>query len=605
MLRPFQLKRRRSESGRDFGHSRLFYNRLLGCGDLDRAPISDTVLCPTDRRVSRLYRSEGHSSVRMIDRLYDDNGVRPVTDFTKSPVHSTERNQVDEQIEEFSSADIEHLRNLMRTDLYMLCKWGLGYDQVEEEAHAALCAFMVHERSARRMVLMPRGFLKSTICTIGDSIRLSLIDPTTRILIQNEVYDNSTNFLDEIKNHWTSNKILRAMFPELVPEKFMGPQADWSMDRASIVRDCVFKEATYTAAGSGSSPQSMHFKHIKNDDLIGEKAKNSEALMTAAKHWVDAQRPLLDRLSDQMDYYGTRKTLQDVYNYIMEKLGDKVKVFLRLPIENGESIFSKFPIQDLMEIMIESPDVWAYDYMNNPMGEGGFSWSDKYTQYYNFSKDGGSVEYLSPATNTMQSWKIEELFIVVTADPNQGQPTAPDKAACAAQGVSPLGQVFILETWAERYSPHGFIEAIFALCLKWNPQRVGIEQAGNQTTLYYFEKHMMEMQRYWDLKPTLHGNVPKPARTKQALDTPLKQHRFFVLPEQAELISAIHLHPQIAKHNWDVLDCVAQGPQVYETGRSGREVEEDEEAETKLIALRGATGYGGGVRRHSFGRRAG
>lgn len=537
----------------------------------------------------------------MIDGHVGDN-VRPVTDFTQSPVHSAERNQVDEQIEEFSSADIEHLRNLMRTDLYMLAKWGLGYDQVEEGAHAALCAFMTQERSSRRMVLMPRGFLKSTICTISDSIRLSLIDPTTRILIQNEVYENATNFLDEIKNHWMSNKILRAMFPELVPEKFAGPQADWSMDRASIVRDCVFKEATYHAAGSGSSPQSMHFKHIKNDDLIGEKAKNSETVMESAKRWVDAQRPLLDRLSDQMDYYGTRKTLEDVYNYIMDKLGDKIKIFLRLPIENDLSIFSKFPIDDLIQIMVETPDVWAYDYMNNPMGEGGFSWGDRYTRYFELSDE--KVTFISPATGAQQSWRISELFIVVTGDPNGGDLHAPDKAACVAQGVSPLGQIFILETCSGRYSPDGFIKAMFDLCCRWNPQRVGIEKAGTQTALYYFEKYMMEERRFWDLKPIHHFNISKPTRTKTALDTPLRQGRFFVQHHQLELISALHLHPQIAKHNWDVLDCVSQGPQVYENGRSERDAAEDEEAETKLIAIRGRTGYGGGIKRHTYSRSA-
>jgi hypothetical protein len=104
-----------------------------------------------------------------------------------------------------TSEQFEAIRNRARTDLYFLAKGILGYDQVEPGAHQALCSFMTREEKNRRLVLMPRGHLKTTICTISDSIRLALCDPNTRILIQNEVFDNASLMLQEVLNRSISS----------------------------------------------------------------------------------------------------------------------------------------------------------------------------------------------------------------------------------------------------------------------------------------------------------------------------------------------------------------------------------------------------------------
>lgn len=501
-----------------------------------------------------------------------------------------------EKLQELSSKQVADMRLRAQTDLFFMAKGVLQYEQVEEGAHAALCAFMSREQSNRRMVLMPRGFLKSTICTISDSIRLSCINPNIRILLQNEVFENAAGFLEELKNHWTKGVVLRTLFPELVPERITGPGTDWSKSNASINRTTIAKESTYTASGSGGSPQSQHFERVKNDDLVGEKAKESETEMGKAIRWSDAMLPLLDRLSDTMDWYGTRKTMSDVYSHTMEKYKSRIKVFIREPIENGDSIFSKVPLSELINIMVDTPDMWAYDYMNNPLGEGGTDWGKLYTQYFTLTED-RRVVFEDHLTGIISSWKLNELFIVVTADPNGGRPSAPDKAAVIVHGVSPREQIFVLETYSARPSPDGFIEAIFDLCVKWHPARVGIEEAGQQNTMYYFEKHMLEHRTFFDLKPTKHDNKKKDWRIRQALDTPLKTKRLYLQRHQLTLISQIQLHPQLALHNWDEIDCLAQGPQVYEAGMSVEDQQEEKEAESIILSIRGRTGYGNSIRR--------
>ena len=96
-------------------------------------------------------------------------------------------NSVQEEVlQELTSTQIEKIKRKCQTDLYFLAKTVLGYDQVHYDTHNALCNFIVNEESNRRMILMSRGFLKSTLSTISDSIRLAICDPNTRILIANE-----------------------------------------------------------------------------------------------------------------------------------------------------------------------------------------------------------------------------------------------------------------------------------------------------------------------------------------------------------------------------------------------------------------------------------
>lgn len=506
-----------------------------------------------------------------------------------------------EELQSLSESDWKKLREKAQTNLYFLSKGVLGYTQVEEGAHLALCAFMTREKLNRRLVLMPRGHLKTTICTISDSIRLALCNPNIQILIQNEVFDNASLMLQELEAHWEKGEMLRRIFPELVPARFSGPGTDWSKVAASIVRSSTSRMSTWTASGSGGSPQSQHFHVIKVDDLIGDKHKNSAKEMLSANNWVDSMTPLLDRLDDQIDWYGTRKTLEDTYAYIQKSYGDGLAVFFREPIENGVPIFSKMPMKELERIMVMTPDVWAHDYMNNPIGKGGLDWGQGVLRYYSISGDLQTVTLQHHLTGEFVKWDKRELDIVVTVDTNSGKLHAPDKPAIIVSAITPDDQITILETWAKRVQPDDKLRAIYDLCIKWKPRVCGIEDTGQSTELYYFEQLCGREGQYWELRPLKPENKDKEIRIRAALDTPLKARRIYVLPTQTGLISQIQLFPQLAVHNWDEIDALAYGPQLYQPGLTLKDMEQEEENERKILQFRGITGYGNSVTRRRFG----
>lgn len=502
-------------------------------------------------------------------------------------------NELEERMEEMSSAQIAHLREKSQTDLFFLSKWVLNYDQLCESAHAALCKFMVVEERTRRMVLMPRGHLKTTVCTISDSIRLALKNPCVRILIQNEVLDNAADMLSELKGHWTKEGgMLPMLFPELVPPQLFGRGSDWSKEASSIVRPRHYKESTWTASGSGGSPQSKHFNFIKNDDLIGEKHKESELEMARAIRWSNSMEPLLDAPAyETIDYYGTRKTMSDVYAHRIELEGANLAVFVREPIEGGESIFPlKYPLWKLEDIMVKTPELWAHDYMNNPIGKGGLDWGKGYLRMFEIRGD--KVVFEHNITGELVYWKLDELDVVITADPNSGKLLGTDKAAICVHGVSPEEQIFVLDSWSARVSPDGFQDMLMEKSKRWRPRVVGIEEAGQQTSLYYFEKRCLQESNFFWSKALQHKNEQKDKRIRSNLDIPLKARRIYVQHSQRTLIGQIQLFPQLQAHNWDEIDAFAYGPQLYGKGTSEQDQREAEEAEEKLLAARGITGYG-------------
>lgn len=504
-----------------------------------------------------------------------------------------------EVYEDLTGDQREALRNRCKSDLYFLAKGVLSYNQVTPDAHAALCAFMTRSQSKRREVLMPRGHLKTTLCTISDSIRLSLIDPDNcRILIQNEVFDNASDMLVELEQHWTSDGMLPKLFPELVPEHTRGPGADWSKRSASLPPRAGKKDSTYTASGSGGSPQSKHFTHLKCDDLIGEKAKESAVEMEKAIRWTDAMEPLLDSLDDQIDLYGTRKTIDDVYKHFEDDLyPDEVEVFIREPIENGLPIFpSKYSLKRLLNIMRTKPEVWAHDFMNNPIGRGGRDWSEDYVKTFRLDRSSRRVWLKPSGKQLVVCYQLSELDVVVLADPNKGNKLSPDRSAVQAHGVTPNNDILVLEAKADRWSPSEFVDQIWELAQQWHPRVVGIEDQGNTQTVFYFGEKCKREDWYYRIQPLRHNKQSKEVRIRNMLDTPLRAGRVYMLEQQLTLRSAISFFPQLAKHNWDEIDCMSFGPEVYRAGVSAEDIAEEEEAEARVLSIgRGVTGYGASV----------
>ena len=497
--------------------------------------------------------------------------------------------EVVEELKGLNSTDRDGLRTQAKNNLYILAKGVLQYPDVNPATHLDLCTFCTESPSLRRLMLMPRGHLKSTLLTIADSIRLVIQNPEfARVLIASETATQAVAFLREIKGHWQNNIVLRELFEELVPSKFAGQGVDWSNTQATLNRSAPHKESHWMTVGAGGAITGFHFTRIKCDDLIGLEAARSPAEMNGVIEWNNNIEPLVEsQHTTIIDWIGTRWSIRDLYAHIMEMYGDQISVFLREAIERGLIIFPAKQSWSKYQLLQErSPKVWFAQYCNNPIASGQQDFPAGLIRNFRFSIDGSEVVFRPPEgdqTGEEKKWKTSQLDRVLTCDPNSGSPTADDMAAAIVSGISPDDEVFALETWSDRSSPSEFVDQIFRLAKFWKPRVIGIEKAGQQNTDHYFRLKAEKEQLYFNVQPVTPRNRSKEDRVRGALQPIINSGRMYLLPSQTILRGQIASHPDCLL--FDEIDAFAYGPEVWRRPYRVEDMESNSRA-LKILQLR-------------------
>lgn len=209
-----------------------------------------------------------------------------------------------------SQALIQHLRHKFDSDLYLLCKYGLGYSAMTRKTHGPMCKIL-EEQLSRKLLVMPRGTFKSSIGVVGYSIASLTKDPNVRILIDSEKYDNSKNFIREIKG-----KVSDPVFKLLYGDWIEG--GSWTEGEVVISkRTIVKKEANLTASGIGAGKTGQHYDKILHDDLNShENSQNPEQRRKVLIHYK-MNTSILDP-GGEIVVIGTRYATDDVIGFILD-----------------------------------------------------------------------------------------------------------------------------------------------------------------------------------------------------------------------------------------------------------------------------------------------
>lgn len=498
--------------------------------------------------------------------------------------------EVHEEVAAMDSATIAHLRRRAQKELYFTAKGLMGYADVNLATHGKFCAFIQRAERTRRLALMPRGHLKSSIATEADSVRIALDQPDdARILIVNEILANAQAFLFTVKSQFEKNQLLRALFPELVLSRFTGPGIVWNTEQATIPRSTSYKEPTWMAIGVGGAATSKHFSHIKADDLIGLEARRSPAEMVKAINWnrnieslaINAHRTIVD-------WIGTRWGKNDLYGDVISRYDQRLAFYTRSAIENGQIIFPEFYTWEFYNTLIkETPDIWAAQYMNDPTSDISQDFSESNIQTYRIDNDGAVV---FKEKQTESKWFKENLDRIITVDPNSGSKTSPDEAAITVAGMAPDENVFVLESYGGRPTPTELTDKLFHLCQKWRPRMVGIEKAGQQTTRFYWDEKMKKEQVYFMTVDLKHRNQDKNDRIRTALEPVIASQRLFLLTSQTELRGQIANFPDL--RNDDRIDSLAYQVELWRKPMGMEQQEKNRAAVNLMLMKRSAvTGY--------------
>jgi len=171
--------------------------------------------------------------------------------------------------------ELDQIKELCKTDLEFLYKEVLGYTRWNHELHGNYAgdpenkklpglAYFLEKTGPRKLILVPRNHLKSTVVTVTWSIQQILKNPDIRICINNAKYDTAREFVQTIQSHLDIGSPLSEIFGE-----FRDPKITWNQD-AFIIKQRTKPRAqpTVMAASIDSILNGKHFDIIINDDLV-------------------------------------------------------------------------------------------------------------------------------------------------------------------------------------------------------------------------------------------------------------------------------------------------------------------------------------------------
>jgi len=385
--------------------------------------------------------------------------------------------------------ELEIIRESCRKNLKYLCTQFLGYSDWDS-VHDAI-ARILYRPSRRKLILVPRGHLKSSIITKAFAIQTLLEDPNKRILISNQVWDKAREMLSEIKEFLTTKSHLPALFGKF-------ESARWNADEIAIrQRKKALSSPSIGTTGTEAETTSSHYDLIIADDLHGLQNVQTKEQRDKVKRYY---RSLIDLLEPAgcLILVGTRWHLDDLYQDILDQESMYFDILVRSVIENGKLIFpnkfnlkfdtrlkkwtkAKEPTMDFIDHLKKTKGSEFYSqYMNNPIDEENQMFKSSYFRYWDKRPDG--------------------LFLVLTLDPAIGMKESADSSALVVTGMEHNHAIYVMDYLEGQWTPAQILDNLFMMQDKWKPHVVGLENFGFQRTLRYMATELMhERKQYFSI----------------------------------------------------------------------------------------------------------
>ena len=160
--------------------------------------------------------------------------------------------------EEMGHHALKGFQELLRHDFMAYARHALGYEDINWRTHGETIQAL-ESQAKRKILVLPRGTFKSSLgCVAYPMWRLEK-NPDLTILLDSEIYNNSKNFIREIKAHYESERYMR-IFGERMGKK-------WGESEVTVAtRKRNRKEASITVGGVGTVKVGQHYDIIIGDD---------------------------------------------------------------------------------------------------------------------------------------------------------------------------------------------------------------------------------------------------------------------------------------------------------------------------------------------------
>lgn len=433
------------------------------------------------------------------------------------------------------------LRNRCETDLYYFNKAIMGFKDMTPRAHGDLCQFLQHKpdlstgKGRFKLILMPRDHYKSSCGTIGSNAQHALANPDDRILIVNEIAGNAQGFLRGIRSQVENNRVLRSLWSDVIPKDTR--KVKWNDDQLTLNRSVNVPEATITAAGMTTTLVSQHFTRIFTDDPISDEAFESDSVMETYKQRLKGFSALFVKPKfDTWTYIGTPWALKDTVTWFREAYAEQLWEFARSVYDvDGELLFPELISHEVLAQKRRNLGEYRFScwYLLRPSNPEEQSLdSSLYRTAIQETIDGVDSVRLIHNNFTIRTIPLSKLDITMTVDLAASETLKSDRNAINVTGLTPWGEVVVLEAWGKRCRPSAVIDQIFAFAKQYHPRAVGIEGVAYQKAFKHFVTDRMNSEECWfkieEFVTSKGGGGDKKPWIKRAVEPLLRYGKVYV-----------------------------------------------------------------------------
>lgn len=415
------------------------------------------------------------------------------------------------------------------------------------EVHKELAAMLQSTRE-KRLILMPRGHLKSTLASTLYVLWRVYQNPNIRILVGTANKANLAEaFVREIKQY-LENDTLREMVWDnrphvdgpLVPPLDRGGNAKkkqtrnsrgqfeddfdegvteasdrkvvWRSDKIQVVRDRIFKEATVTAASVGSPNTGEHYDLVIFDDIVTFDNSSTQVKAEKVIGWTHDIESVLNPYNEDTDLgeevivLGTRYYRWDYYSHL---LGED--------IDDAEAIREWQETQDDDPLHFFSRNI----YKNGVNLTDGYLWPEGFnekterrlrrnlparrfaTQYLNMHLSGEDallgwekVNHLAPYAVERDGYVVRvrphgadgEVVLLnpmLVVDPAASVNESADFTAMGVGATDQAGNLYLLDLVWGHFTPSQLVKHSIELMTKWSLNVMTVEGVGGFANLKY------------------------------------------------------------------------------------------------------------------------
>lgn len=495
-------------------------------------------------------------------------------------------------------AGIEKLRELALGDLYVFAKGILGFDWLNPEIHGPLCrllelyggwnASLAHPRAdyeavlrdkhirprqsdkdieriltkglKRLGIILPRSWLKTTVCSIAYPMWRAARDKNFRALLAQNTFKNACSKNKVIKTLFEKGSLFQALFPALLPRS----DCTWAAESLCVNRDKPWAESTFEAAGTRTQVTSRHYDVINQDDTVAPDKDDlgEDALMPSKQDieqaigWHKLVPPLLlDPMDSQELITATRWYVEDLVAWVQAHEKEFVW-YMRAcredaegnPDPRGEVQYKQRFSDEVLE-SLESrlgPYLFSCLYLNTPLRTENMVFKPEWIHYgEQWPRSVVCFTSVDPAGISEDETSDSDYNTVVT---------------CGKDLIT--GRIFVLEYFHERCTPSEVIQAIFEQAKRWKPVKVKIETVAYQSTLAYWVREQMTKEGFYFVIETCpHPKGAKPARIRSL--QPLFAAGMVILrPHMQALVNELLAFP-FGKHD-DLIDALAAQLEMWQ-----------------------------------------